>query len=527
MKNAAYLDPTVKIEPLVDGWYAWPHLLAPVQQAMNLAYRYLPMASSFTRAPTVHVAASHDPAMFGGPFIDLPIEAVPAVRSYLERTERDRARALSFVKDFKEFDARLQSSADGYSLSEWYDNLPTSMRGLVELVYDLNNHPKIRILEEMFERDDLGHSEAQSVLLHRQPDHDRTFFLSTPRLDIEGSIAISRPFADPAIGRLCASRSNPVDIATLAHDLHINADELKRYFCYDPPPRPQGRRYTGDDVRVRYFGHACLVIESRSLAIVIDPTCAWDDAPLDRHFTFNDFPDKIDALILSHCHQDHFSPETLLQLRDRVGVVVIPPHNRGQLEDPSPEMMLRRLGYESVVTLPALARMSLPDGGITALPFSGEHADLDIHSKQCLLIELNGRRVGVFIDSDAVDPDVYDRLSPLLADLDLMFMGMECSGAPFSWLYGPLNTAVISNRNDNSRRLSGANCARAWRLTQAIRPRSAYVYAMGQEPWLRFLMGLSYKPDSVQLRESDDFVSRCNAIGVPAERLYGHLELTI
>ncbi|HEX4098712.1 MAG TPA: hypothetical protein VHX64_18435, partial [Caulobacteraceae bacterium] len=135
--------------------------------------------------------------------------------------------------------------------------------------------------------------------------------------------------------------------------------------------------------------------------------------------------------------------------------------------------------------------------------------------------------IGLFIDSDAIDPDVYDRLSPLLGGLDLMFIGMECNGAPLSWLYEPLATTTITKRNDSSRRLSGANCARAWRLTEAIRPCRAYVYAMGQEPWVRFFMGLAYHPDSVQLLESDAFVARCKGAGIPAERLYERMETVL
>ena len=67
----------------------------------------------------------------------------------------------------------------------------------------------------------------------------------------------------------------------------------------------------------------------------------------------------------------------------------------------------------------------------------------------------------------------------------------------------PLLTGPISRRNDELRRLSGADCERAWRLiVEELKRRSVYIFAMGQEPWMRYLMGLEYQPDSVQLQQA-------------------------
>ena len=56
-------------------WFAWPHLIAPVQHAMNIAFRHLPLMQSFVATPQVHIAASKEfpkKDMLGGPFLDLP-----------------------------------------------------------------------------------------------------------------------------------------------------------------------------------------------------------------------------------------------------------------------------------------------------------------------------------------------------------------------------------------------------------------------------------------------------------------------
>ena len=54
----AFLKPDVKIELLVGRWFAWPHLISPVQHAMNIAFRHLPLMQSFVANPQVHVAAA-------------------------------------------------------------------------------------------------------------------------------------------------------------------------------------------------------------------------------------------------------------------------------------------------------------------------------------------------------------------------------------------------------------------------------------------------------------------------------------
>ena len=73
---------------------------------------------------------------------------------------------------------------------------------------------------------------------------------------------------------------------------------------------------------------------------------------------------------------------------------------------------------------------------------------------------------------------------------------MECDGAPLSWLYGPLITKPLDRKVDHSRRLSGSNYERGIEIVKSFNCREAYVYAMGMEPWLRYIMAKEYAPDS-------------------------------
>ncbi len=521
-----YLREDAKLEPLVDRWYAWPHLMSPVQQAMNLAFRYLPIARSFVANPEAHVSASRDPEMFGGPFMELPASAAAAVKAYVAETERNRSRAIAFAGALRSADGQLVAKAAGYSLDGFKQALPPALRGLVGAVYDLNHHPKVQVHEEMFEKDDLGLTAAQSVFIHDERDDERPFFLSTPRLGTGGGVLADVSFAGPAFETLVRARREAVDLQVLAAALGAPAERLRPYFSAERP-RAVAPEYAGAGVRIRYFGHASLLLQTSGFSILFDPTLSWGREPKGATLCFSDLPERIDVLALSHGHLDHMSPEVLLQLRDRVGVVLVPRNNTGDLADPSMKRMLKRLGYQNVIALDSLDEFPLPEGLVRALPFSGEHCDLDVHSKQCFLLELKGRRICIFVDSDAIDLDVYRRITPTLAQADLVFIGMECFGAPLSWLYGPLMTRPASNRDDGSRRLSGANCHRAWNLMQEIRPKRAYVYAMGQEPWMRHQMGLNYKEESIQLKESSAFVDRCRGAGITSERLYGCFELEI
>jgi hypothetical protein len=183
--------------------------------------------------------------------------------------------------------------------------------------------------------------------------------------------------------------------------------------------------------------------------------------------------------------------------------------------------LLEELGIHNVEVISAFSEVEIPEGKITSLPFPGEHVDLDILSRHGIYIEVKGRRFAFLVDSDCWDPVLYRRIRRRLSNqLDALFIGMECHGAPLTWLYGPLLTKSISRRDDESRRLSGLDCARAKSVLAELSPTRVFVYAMGQEPWLRYIMGLEYSPDCIQLKQVAAFLEHCRQTGVPAESLY-------
>jgi hypothetical protein len=164
--SPVYLQRGVQVEPLFCGWLVWPHLLAPVQSAMNIAFRYLPLLQSFVSNPMVHIAATRDPKLFGGPFVHPSAGDVVKVTELISTTKQRFGRLLNLAEDLKTFDSALQDGSKGFSLNEVYARLPHSLAGMVELMYDINNHPRIHFIEELLyaEYGDDLHKDVQERL---------------------------------------------------------------------------------------------------------------------------------------------------------------------------------------------------------------------------------------------------------------------------------------------------------------------------------------------------------------------------
>ncbi len=517
----AYLSGDTNLQPLVGNWYAWCHLLAPAPLAMNLAHRYLGTIKSFIRNPQVHGNASRDPSMFGGPFVSLSPDRLDDVVALQQAMERDFSALLAFAGDVKSFNQTLQQEATGHSLDGFYDRLPQSLKGCVELLYDNMNQPRIRFIEELMTGAEFSSRPHQSLLLSNQPEEERDFFLSTPRLPQAGQLLINAPFADPRLDMLARMRTAPADAKEVASALELSEEQARIFsgLCSDEAPKRNSPDHDGGGVRIRYFGHACVMLQTRETTILIDPLMSSNATAADRRFSVCDLPDKIDYVIITHGHQDHLVPEILLQIRHKVDTVVIPRTNSGSLVDPSLKLMFRELGFEKIVTLDPFDEIGVGDGKVVSIPFPGEHCDLDIYSRQGLFVRLGSASILFLVDSHAVCESLYDKIRERIGPVDTVFVGMECDGAPLTWLYGPLMFKPPQRKDDESRCMSSSNADQAFAAIRRFDCKEVYVYAMGQEPWLRFIMGLEYAPDSVQLAECEKLAELCREAGMSFEKL--------
>ncbi len=527
--DLVYLRPDVKAELLTARWYTWSHLLSPVQHALNLTFRQVPMIEAYLADPEGHADALDDPAMLCAPVLRCPAAEASQMHDLLERLRTECSAAMAFAHDVMDTDQRLFAERGGGSIEHIYESLPASLRGLVELSRDHRNQAGIRIFEELLGDSPIDPSTLQEVSLVALADSERPFFLNSPRTRSKERFDIALPFRDSRWDGLIASRYRPSSFNTLCDTLAIAGKDrtsFRRYFTSRAPhqqtlPPPSGA------CRVRYFGHACVLVETAEVSILIDPLTTWDVADTVSHLTFGDLPERIDYVFITHNHHDHFVPEMIWQLRERIGTVVVPANNPACFGDPSFRVALTALGVSGVTVVAPMQTVPVPGGTLTSLPFLGEHAELDIYAKHALHIDLLGQSMVFLADSRCVDSTLYRRIAARTKRVDALFIGMECDGAPLTWLYGPYLSTMVTRREDESRRLSGSDAARGLSLINELNPRMVYVYAMAIEPWLAHLAGLSYEPSSVQITESDKLVASCREKGIPARRLAGCQELPI
>ncbi len=522
-----YLKPNVVPEPLFDRWYAWSHLISPATAAMNVADRHLKIMNSYIQAPHIHAAAVKNPKMLGGPFMDYGGKRVDEIKSLKENTLTNATVLVDFSNAIKELDAMLKKEAKGYSLDPLYEKVPEMLKGYVELVYDLNNNPTYRFYEALLYNSELYREDLQSVALYLVEDDERPFILSTPQLGNEKIVEIQLPFRHKGWDALFQMKEVPQTFESIKDLLEIEDEqvELFRSFFTEEAPKPYPK-YDGDGIRTRYFGHACILVETKDVSILVDPVISYYGYDYDiARYTYAQLPEEIDYVLITHNHQDHILFETMLQIRHKIKNIIVPRNGASSLQDPNLKLMFNQVGFENVIELSDLETIVKEDVTITGFPFIGEHSDLDIQTKLSYKVDAGTFSIGFMADACNVEPHLYKHVQKLIGNLDVLFLGMECEGAPLTWLYGPLLTEPLDRDKDQSRRLAGCNYERAQDLVDRFNPSSVFVYAMGQEPWLNYIMSVKYADDSSPIVDSNKLIKECKAKGIETERLYGEKEI--
>jgi L-ascorbate metabolism protein UlaG (beta-lactamase superfamily) len=522
-----YLKPNVQMEPLVNRWYAWSHLIAPATAAMNLANLHIKIMKSFVSAPQVHAAALKKPSMRGGPFLDLEPSRVGEVKEMVERTCKEQAHLIRFAEAVKSLNETIATEGNGPSLEPLYHKVPEALKGYVELVYDLNSNPSIRFLERLLYKSPYYDETLQALELSLIDTDYRPFVFSTPRFDDERRLQINIPFRQSGVDELFKMRHTPASFDFIKQELGFDDryDEKFLSFLTTEPPARRPSKYYGDGIRIRYLNHACILVETRDISILTDPIISYEYESDVYRYTFSDLPEVIDYVLLTHTHSDHVVLESLLQIRHKIGAVIVPRSGGGALEDPSLKLALENIGFLNVIEIDELEAISIPGGSITGIPFFGEHGDLNIRSKIAHLICLEGKSILCAADSRNVEFKLYERLHQHVGDIDILFLGMECDGAPLSWMYGALCTKPLDRKMDQTRRLNGSDYERGIDIVNQFNCGRAYVYAMGQEPWLSFLTSIKYTDESRPIVESNRLVEDCKSRGIVSERLYGAKEI--
>ncbi|OHU85158.1 hypothetical protein BET10_15390 [Pseudoalteromonas amylolytica] len=526
-----YLKGNIQAEPLVNNWYAWSMLISPATNAMITTKQHHRILESYTANPEIHASSAQKKSLKGGLFVENANELEPEfIKDFLEQDKQNRAEIVALSQAIDDLQKLIQEEAKGMSLESLYERIPEPLQGMVELNYDLNNYPSFRLIEPLFYMNPKFYDKSlQSINLCHLNSDDRPFILSSPRFEGDNTVNLQIPFDSPLYEKLFASKQHGLsleeveEILSHAPNRATKAELFYSFFSEKPSyVTTEANTIQDDTIRVRYFGHATILIESQHCSILSDPIISYDITNGPDRLSYKDLPDVIDYVVLTHNHQDHILFETMLQLRHKVKYWVVPPSASGTLQDPSIKLMLTQLGFKNIIELSEFETVTInSDSRIVGVPFFGEHGDLNIQSKLAYFIEVQGHKLMCTADSRNLSPKLYENVRTYLGPIDTLFIGMECKGAPLSWVYGPLYSGSLRRKMDQDRRLNGSDCDSAWHITQCLEPSAIYIYAMGAEPWLSFVSSIAYTTSSEPIIESDKLIARCEEKQLEARRLYG------
>ena len=162
--------------------------------------------------------------------------------------------------------------------------------------------------------------------------------------------------------------------------------------------------------RLRWFGHATVRLELSGKRFLFDPLLAGGIGPVRRRGKSPDLEvQPVDAIIVSHAHQDHLHLASLRQL-DR-GAVVVVPRGAGRLA--------RRIGFADVRELDAGETTSVGDVGIRAVPAA--------HDGRRMPFGPAAPALGYVLDGDdrvyfAGDTDMFPGMAELATEIDLAIL---------------------------------------------------------------------------------------------------------
>jgi len=527
-----YLKSEIYLEPLCNGWYAWPYLMQPATYARNMVHTHKRLMTSFVKNYKLHQLAKNNPAMVGGNFVDCSAEQVAEIRSMITSIENDHKELISLSEGISELEVMLTNHDREKTVESLYAAIPDVLKGYVELFVDQDHNPSYRLIESLLYESKYYKPELQSVMFGSTDKVEkRPFVFSTPRLADDHHLHVNMSFNDESLKKLLKARTSPISQQEIdaifegkilkgglkVEELFTTSEPKLSYKCPDY------------NVRVQYTGHAGFMVETGGITIMIDPVIAVRDQKINEDLIdYSELPPVIDYVLLTHAHQDHMNIETLLQIRDRVDKVIVPKNNGGSLFDPSMKLILQQLEFD-VFEIEDMERVVLPDnkGIIRAIPFLGEHGDLNIRSKTAWFIEASGKKFYFGADSSNLEPEMYRHIQKITGNLDLLAIGMECVGAPYTWMYGGLVTQFVSQNVKDERRLNGSDFEKAKNMAEIFSPNEMVIYALGMEKAYGYFMGLDYSDDSEQIVQSQKMLEYATEQGIPISRAFCRKEINL
>lgn len=444
------------------------------------------------------------------------------LKNLLQTIKVDRQSDWQAAERIVAFEKKLIQQATGGSLDAMYHELPEELRGSVELAYDSHNNPSLRLYEKMLYADSRYDSSRQNFRFFVKANDAEYLPVRPPNPETE--IALHVRFDDARMDRLFSLDLEPRPREEVMDLLKLNSSKdprLARLFTDQPVRKPEP--WAGAGPRIRYLGHACVLVEWKGISVLIDPWIPCGSAvPGEPRYSFRDLPARIDYVLITHGHDDHYELSSLLRLRHRIGCLVVP-RASGLLWDYSLKAVAQRLGFKHVVEVDAFdSLVPGPDMEIIAIPFVGEHGDL-FCAKSCWLVRAGTQQVFFAADSKTRDPHLYENVRKITGDVQAVFIGTANMGVAvnkfYSLLFGwfePGQQATAWEEKFRTRLTDGCSAAEACSVVKSMGAKKAYVYALGLEPWI---IGSTRSHKDMLLAEAQKFIEIARQSGVAEARL--------
>ena len=185
------------------------------------------------------------------------------------------------------------------------------------------------------------------------------------------------------------------------HVLTRLIESLHQYECLVSSSNSSVKTHWFQIVRDRdtvHLGHAAVLYRQRDNVILFDPWLLPWYAESSVPSLWGPLIPRPAAIFLTHDHDDHVDPRTLLHFSKDIPIIVPSRRNRRKLYYDYLSL-LRELGFGRVIELAHGEQWSFDGGAVHAVPFYGEDpCDLEM-PRNCYLINDRGHNVLVHADS--------------------------------------------------------------------------------------------------------------------------------